>query len=110
MPWTIDDVLNDPLLTIEDRHDEMGSFAVKIGVLQTIVFIELGRFQTSEMTKFNLSHAIHTPTQAGPYQTSAPFGDYWAHALHLAVDGLTSYYRQAVGAGHLPHEGWLVKN
>jgi len=110
MPWTIDDVLNDSLLTVEDRHDEMGSFAVRIGALQTLVFIELGRFQTSEMTKFKVSHAIHPPTQIGPYQTSIPFGTYWAYALHLAVDGLTSYYRQAVDAGHAPSENWLVKN
>jgi hypothetical protein len=52
IPCTIDEVLNDPLLTIEDRHDEIGSFAIKIGELQTLIFIELGRFQTSETTKF----------------------------------------------------------
>lgn len=109
MAYTIDDILNDPLLTVEDRHDEMGSFAVKIGKLQTLVFIELGRFQTSETTKFEVSHAIHTPTQADPYRTSTPFADDWAYALHRAVDGLISYYKEAVAAGHVPNENWLVE-
>jgi hypothetical protein len=110
MPYTIDDALSDPLLTIEDRHDEMGSFAIKVGTLQTTIYIELGRFQSRETTKFEVSHSIHTPIQAGPYRTSRPIGDYWAYALHLAVDGIVSYYRQAVDAGHTPSESWLVKN
>lgn len=110
MPFTIDQILDDPLLTIENRHDEMGSFAIKIGSLETLIFIELGRFRTSETTKFDVSHAIHTPVQAGPYRTSTPFADDWAYALHRAVDGLTSYYQQAVDAGHAPSESWLVEN
>ena len=110
MPHTIDSVLNDPLVTIEDRHDEMGSFAIKIGALQTVVYIELGRFRTSDLTKFDVSHAIHTPSQAAPYRTSRPVGDYWEHALHRAIDGLTMYYKIAVTAGHTPSENWLVKN
>jgi hypothetical protein len=109
MPYTIDGVLSDPLLTIEDRHDEMGSFAIRIGALQTVVFIELGRFRTQETTKFHVSHAIHTPLQIGAYQTSTPFADDWEYALHRAVTGLLSYYRQAIAAGHTPNEDWLEK-
>ena len=111
MPYTIDGVLNDPLLTVEDRHDEMGSFAIKIGSLQTVVFIELGRFRTQDTTKFDVSHAIYTtpPIQIDPYRTSSPYADYWEYALHRAVDGLLSYYRQAVAAGHTPSENWLVE-
>lgn len=110
VPYTIDDILGDPLLTVVDRHDEMGSFAIKIGKLQTVVFIELGRFRIDKTTKFHVSHAIHTPKQAGPYRTSKPFDDDWEYALHRAVTGLTSYYNEAVKAGHVPSESWLVKN
>ncbi len=110
MTYLIDDVLNDPLVTVEDRHDEMGSFAVRIGSLETIVSIELGRFWTSEHTKFSVSHSIHTPLQVAPYRSSHTFGDYWAYALHRALDSLLSYYRQAVTDGHMPCEAWLVKN
>ena len=109
MPFTIDDTLNDSLITVVDRHDEMGSFAIRIGVLQTDIFIELGRFQTSETTKFRVSHAIHTPVQLDAYRTSCPFSDYWAYALHQAVTGLTEYYKQAVAAGHTPSEAWLER-
>jgi len=96
-------------VTVVDRHDEMGSFAIRVGSLKTEVFIELGRFQTSETTKFRVSHAIHTPIQQEAYRTSRPFADYWAYALHLAISGLTDYYKQAVAAGHTPSEDWLER-
>ena len=109
MPFTIDDILSDPLVTVIERDDEMGNFALKIGSLQTVIFISLGRARTSQTTKFNLSHAIHTTVQIGAYRTSIPFADYWEYALQKAVSGLTSYYKQAVTAGHTPNEDWLVK-
>ena len=110
MPYTIDGILHDPLLTVEYRHDDMGSFAIRIGTLQTTVFIELGRFRTGPMTKFRASHAIHTPVQAGPYRTSKRFDDDWEYALFRAVDALLSHYREAIAAGHQPEESWLVGN
>lgn len=110
MPYTFDTALDDPDITIIDRNDTMGSYAVKIGTLSPIVFIELGRFPDSEMTKFIVSYSIHTPMQAGPYHTSKNFDDYPAYALHRAISNLTSYYRMAVDAGHKPHDSWMVKN
>ena len=108
MPWTIDKALDDPDIEVVDRHDEMGSYAIKVGSLSPVITIELGRFMNSDTTKFIVSHAIHTPEQAGPYRTSKPFDDYPAYALHRAVDGITSYYRSAVKAGHKPKDSWLV--
>jgi hypothetical protein len=110
MPHTIDSALDDELVTVLDRHDESGSFAVTIGALDTPVFIELGRFLTTDQVKFHMSHAIHTPVQAAPYRTSMPFGDDAGYALHRAISGLTQYYREAVQAGHEPDESWLVRN
>ncbi len=108
MAYTFDDVLDDELVTVVERNDEMGEFVVRIGNLETPVSIELGRFMTSERTKFRLSHVIKTPMPAGPYRTSLPFGDDPGYALHRAIDGRTSYYRQAVEKGHEPSEDWLV--
>lgn len=108
MAYKFDEVLDDELVTVVERNDEMGEFVVRIGDLETLVSIELGRFMTSERTKFRLSHVIQTPMLAGPYRTSLPFGDDPGYALHKAIDGLTSYYREAVDQGHEPSEDWLV--
>ena len=110
MRFTFDDALDDDLITVVDRNDEMGSYAVKVGTLDTVVFIELGRFMTTNHTKFTVSHAIHTPENAAaPYQTSLPFDDTPAGALHRAISGLTDFYRLAVQNGHKPTAKWLVK-
>ena len=42
MPHTIDSALDDDLVTVLERHDDMGSFAITIGSLDTPIFIELG--------------------------------------------------------------------
>ena len=108
MAYTFDDVLNADLVTVVERNDEMGEFVVQIGILDTPVTIGLGRFMNSERTKFKLSHVIKTPLLDGPYRTSLPVGDDPGYALHKAINGLTSYYRQAVQKGHEPSEDWLV--
>lgn len=110
MLYTINEILSNPLLEVLDRHDDMGSFAIRLGELQTIVCIELGRYRRSDTTKFLTSHAIHTPVQIAPYHTSLPFGDTWEDALDRAVSGLTTYYEDAIKAGHKPVDAWLVKN
>ena len=109
MPYTFDTALDDPDITVVDRNDDMGSYTIQVGSLQTHVRIELGRFPNSNDTKFIVSHAINTPTQTGPYRTSRPWADYPEYALHRAISGLTEYYRDAVKAGHNPKENWLVK-
>ncbi len=109
MPWTFDSALDDVLVAVLERDDEMGYFALRIGELDTIVTVSLGRFMNGETTKFSVSHAIHTPTQGGPYRTSKPFADYPSYALHMAISGLTNYYRDAVKNGHEPSESWLVE-
>ena len=110
MSYKIDEILANPLLTVEERDDERGSFAVRIGRLTAVISIELGRFHTTETTKYRISHAIHTPKQLGPYRTSRPSADSWEAALQKAVNGLTSYYKEAVDSGCQPHETWLVEN
>jgi len=107
MAYTLDGILSDPLITVVDRHDEMGSFAIQVGSLQTVIYIELGRFRTGKNTKFRLSHVIKTPEQLDAYRTSKPFADDWEYALHQAITGITMYYEMAVKKGHTPIESWL---
>jgi hypothetical protein len=108
MPWTIDNALDDDLVTVVSRDDSSGFYEVKIGELETVVRIKLGRHLDSEQTDFQLSHAIHAPGQEGPYRTSIPSGGYPAYALRRAISGLTSHYKDAVRNGHKPRETWLV--
>ncbi len=110
MPHTLDSALDDDLISILTRYDDMGIFEVRVGELDTIVTIDLGRFISSDQTKFRVSHAIHTPTLAAPYRTRKLFADYPAYALHRAIRGLTEDYRDAVKRGHAPSDSWLVKN
>jgi hypothetical protein len=108
MADTFDSAINDELVTVFDRNDEFGSYAIKIGKLNTMVFIELGRLMNSNRTKFTVSHAIKTPLQAAPYITSLPLANDPPAALHRALHGLTDFYRKAVSAGLDPAESWLV--
>ena len=109
MPYTFENAFDNELVTLVVADEESGMFEVQIGDLDTHVTIELGRFMTSDKTKFWVSHAIKTPSQATPYRTSIPFYDSPAEALHRAIDGLTSFYREAVDEGHEPKEEWLVE-
>jgi hypothetical protein len=109
MPWTLDSALQDDLITVIDRNDQLGSYAIRIGELETVVFIELGRLLTNDAVKFNVSHSIHTPIQAGPYRSGRFIEDDAGYALHRAIDALTSWYRQAVQEGCRPQENWLIK-
>ena len=107
MTWDFDRALGDDLITVETRYDDMGTFEIRLGELETIISIELGRFMTSDKTKFIVSHAIKTPVQFDAYRTSTTFADDPGHALARAISGLTSYYRDAVKQGHKPVEAWL---
>ena len=108
MPYTFDSSLDDNDIEILHRDDSKGLFVIRIGELAQEVEIQLGREMDNNGTHFSVSHAIHTPLQAGPYRTSRPWADYPAYALHQAVSGLTMYYRQAIEAGHQPNDSWLV--
>ncbi len=108
MVWNFNNALNDPLVTVENRIDDWGTFEIRIGSIPTVISIELGRHMTSDETKVWVSHAIHTPVQAGPYRTSRPYWDDPEYALQQTISGFTEYYNQGVKAGHTPSASWLV--
>lgn len=108
MPWDFDEALADPLVRVVNRIDEMGTFEIQIGDLETIITIELGRLMDSDETKVSVTHAIHTPVQIGPYRPSRPYWDDPEYALSQTISSLTDHYERAVNAGHQPQESWLV--
>ena len=109
MPYTFDNVLDHDLITVLERDDCLGNFVIRLGDLETPITIKFCRLISSEETIFEVSHAIHTPVQIDAYWTSRPSANSPAYALHRAVNGLTSYYQDAVNAGHEPCEDWLVQ-
>ena len=109
MAYTIDSALDDDLVTVVTRYDNMGVFEIQIGILTTIVTIDLGRFLDSDLTKLTMTHAIKTPGMISPYVSSRAYWDYPAYALDHAVSSLTDEYRIAINDGHTPSEAWLVQ-
>lgn len=106
MPWSIDEALNDEAIEKTELTQSGYSFwlrgiPVEISVILSVNPVHGG-------FNFHLSHFINTPSQAGPYRPSRPWGDYEAYALHLAVTAITQYYNQAIGEGHQPSREWLV--
>lgn len=109
MSWEFDEVLSHELVHKESWDESRGTLEFRIGVLQTIITIELGRFMDCDWTKFWRSHAIKAPHQHGPYLPSKEFGDDPPHALHQAISSFTRDYEIAVEKGHTPSDEWLVR-
>lgn len=110
MAYSIETALADKDITLIEQNDAMGEYVLTIGQLETPVVVTIRRLPHDETFEFRTSHAIKTPTQLTPYNTSQPFEKDYAYALHRAVSGLTEYYREGTIAGHQPNVDWLVKN
>jgi hypothetical protein len=110
MMFTLESALDDDSITIIERNDSWGLYRFQVGMLKTIVSVKLCRSPVSDETRYELSHAIHTPTQIGPYHQSRLFWDYPAYALHEAITSITMHYNIATKNGYASEEGWLVAN
>jgi len=110
MAHTIETALADPDISLIEQNDAMGEYIFTIGEIETPVIVTIRRLPHDETFEFRTSHAIKTPTQIAPYNTSNPFEKNYASAIHRAITGLTDYYREGIDAGHLPNLSWLVKN
>lgn len=109
MAYSIDEILEDENITIVSRIDEMGIYEFKVGELDPTITVEISRYPSTEMFRYSISHAIHTPTQAGPYRSSRTYGyDSAAYTLHMAISSITQYYNDAVSHQHSPSDSWLV--
>lgn len=101
----ISGVFDDPALLIVEMHPSRARFRL-VGI-DTLIEIDL-RNAGDGRTRFRRSHAIKTPTQAGPYWPSRDFDDDPAYAMHRALESIVDYYREAIRAGHKPEPSWLV--
>lgn len=59
---------------------------------------------------FEVSHHVHTPTQAGPYYPSRTFSESERDAIRQAISTTVSFLKTAIRAGHDPRESWLIQN
>lgn len=83
------------------------SIRFRLAGIPTVVAIDLHHTGTG-VFRFRRSHAIHTPTQIGPYWPGRDFDDDPAYAMNRAITSITEYYEQAVADGHVPNPTWLV--
>lgn len=109
MAWTIANALADESIKVIRRRT-ISEYQFTVGKLKTVITIRIYTENKGSQYLFEQSHAIKTPSQAGPYWTSKPWADYEAYAVHRAISGITDYYKAAVKAGHKPVESWLVPN
>lgn len=98
-------LFDDPAVEILALHPMHARF--RLAGIPTVVTIGLHHLDNG-YTQFRRSHAIHTPTQIGPYYPGRDFDDEPAYAMHRAIESLVDYYREAVRKGHAPDSAWLV--
>lgn len=104
---SIDDLLRNDLIHVDERDDEAGHYVFRIGQLQTPITL-LVRKPYRGRVVYEISHAIKTPLQGMPYLTSHPQAETRQWALWRALEGVIGHYREAVREGHKPDESWLV--
>lgn len=101
----VSDLFDDPALDIIEMHPKRARF--RLAGISTVIEIRL-HYMGNGYTEFIRSHAIHTPTQAGPYWPGRSFDEDPTYAMHRAIDSIVDYYHEAVRAGHTPSASWLV--
>ncbi|WP_051412850.1 hypothetical protein [Methylophilus sp. 5] len=59
---------------------------------------------------FDVSHHVHTPTQATPYHPSRVNFASEEEAIDAAIQTTTTFLVGAINAGLEPNDNWLVRN
>lgn len=59
---------------------------------------------------YAISHHVHSPVQASPYGTSAPYAPSEEGAVRRAISDTLTFCQAAIEAGHTPDYSWLVPN
>ena len=59
---------------------------------------------------FEVSHHVHTPSQAGPYYPSRTFSESETSAIERAITTTMSFLKSAIREGLEPSDSWLVPN
>lgn len=111
MAWTEEavfesDVLVEPKKLVGEYEFYLQDTSIKIRIH---IYKDLRAPVPSEPFYFDISHAIHTPAQIGPYNPTAPWASDLNFALRRAVKSIAFYYKEAVSKGHEPGEEWLIR-
>jgi hypothetical protein len=91
-------------------YELLHEYQFKLGVLSTCITIRTLRPIRGQGIYLEQSHFIKTPRQIDPYQPGNPWGNDEEFALAFATTSVTRYYDEALLAGYLPSEEWLVPN
>jgi hypothetical protein len=59
---------------------------------------------------FEVSHHVHTPTQAAPYYPSRTCSESEKGAIRQAISTTVSFLKAAIREGHEPKGSWLIEN
>lgn len=96
---------------IEQASEMVCEFFFRLSGIAAEIRVKVYRERDGSLPyRFETSHYIKTPEQAGRYVTSRPYGDNIQYALRLGVTSLTQYYESAVRNGHQPQDSWLEEN
>ena len=68
------------------------------------------RDQIDSPFRYETSHYCHTPLQAGPYISSAPWRSTEEDAIAAAVSSIGTMIASAIEQGYEPDPAWLVPN
>jgi hypothetical protein len=96
-------VLLRELKVILDVDQDIFHPAVRVKIYRSNVI-------TGQPYHFEVSHHVHTPSQAGPYLPSRTFSESESGAIRQAISTTVSFLKVAIREGHEPRESWLVKN
>lgn len=102
----LDMVPGQEFVTILIRDDRGYFYNVRFGKILVIVKLNVGRVGSRYFAQ--TSHRIRTPLQHAPYSPKIDLFDSPADALSHIVSCFHFYYADAVQAGYLPEEAWLV--
>ena len=108
---SIDEALKHKLITVISRDDEQWFFTVKLGVLSTLITIEIKPFSAGGREypyHYLISHHVHAPGQSHPYMPSRTHDRTRELVLRKAIMDLVAFYKVGVENGLTPEEGWLV--
>jgi hypothetical protein len=95
---------------IENLRRVVNGYQFNLRGTSIVITVNLKEIKKTGKFVFKQSHFIHTPVQAGPYETGHSWGNGEKETLDNALRTFTMFYGDAVIAGHKPNDSWLIFN
>ena len=113
----------DEIVEMLDGESEVAESYVLLRELKVVLDVDQDHFHPTIRVKiyrsnviagqpyhFEVSHHVHTPSQAGPYFPSHTCSESEPGAVRQAISTTVSFLKVAIREGHAPTERWLVPN